>query len=173
LQNVHVAGRPGHYGIHLGDVFAGLVRDFSIAAGFEHSLSFNTGARACVMTRGSIRDGSLDQHRGVNHQNLYDAIDVLESDAESRLLTHGGARYWGPPHGAFNTFWNVQITFATHPDAPVFLGQVRGAGPARVVGLRANSPIRFEYENAYVEGLQRADLSVLSLYEYQLSRRLR
>ena len=47
-------------------------------------------------------------------------------------------------------------------------------GPsARLVGLTANYPIDIMYgPNAYMEGINKSDIAVPSLYEYQLKKRL-
>ena len=37
-----------------------------------------------------------------------DIAGSMQSGA--RLFEHGGAAYWGPTHGAFNTFWNIRLT---------------------------------------------------------------
>lgn len=170
LTAVRVTGRAGHYGIHLGDVEAVLVRDFEITAPLEHSLSFNTGARGSVFSHGRIVEPRLDQHRGRNHQNLFDAIVGLERDGTSRLFEHGGADYWGPTHGAFNTFWNIRLELAS-AGAPLVLAGVKDAGPARLVAISANVPLHIEYPGAYQEGIGRAGISVPSLYEAQLTMR--
>ncbi len=174
LEAVRVTGREGHYGIHLGSVHEALVRDFDIDASERHSLSFNTQAHASVFSHGTIRRATLDQHRGANHQNLFDDIAVVEDRGRSNLFEHGGADYWGPTHGAFNTFWNVRIDFVgrANPSPPVSLGGIDDAGPARIVGLRANAPIDFHYAGAYVEGTGRSGISVPSLYEHQRAARL-
>lgn len=150
LQKVRVSGRPGHYGVHLGSVNAVLVEDFEVAPEFAHSVSFNTRCTGSVFTQGTITDGSLDQHRGFNHQNLYDSIIAIESDDHSRLFDHGGARYWGPPHGAFNTFYNVEVRFSSGSDEPVAVGSVHGAGPAWLINVRGNRPLEFDYEGAQI-----------------------
>jgi hypothetical protein len=175
LASVHVAGRNGHYGIHLGDVDSVLARDFDIEASLEHSLSFNTGARGSVFSRGSIVDPRLDQHRGRNHQNLFDAISGLENADESRLFEHGGADYWGPTHGAFNTFWNVSLQFRklTAASAARRLSGVTDTADARLVGLHANVTLLLDYPGAYEEGTNRAKIAVPSLYDEQLRRRAR
>ncbi len=173
LTAVHVIGRAGHYGIHLGDVDAVLARDFDIEAYREHSLSFNTGARGSVFSRGTIVDPRLDQHRGRNHQNLFDAIVGLETGDESRLFEHGGADYWGPTHGAFNTFWNISLQFRrlTAASATRRLSGVTDTAEARLVGLHANVALLLDYPGAYEEGTNRAKISVPSLYDEQLERR--
>ncbi len=173
LTGVRVSGRAGHYGIHLGDVESILVRDFEITAPLAHSLSFNTGSRGSVFSRGRVVDPKLDQHRGRNHQNLFDAIVGVQSGASSALFEHGGADYWGPTHGAFNTFWNITLRFADPSlvQQPLLLSGVDDAGPARIVGLNANVPLVLHYAGAYQEGVGRADIAVPSLYELQLAER--
>jgi hypothetical protein len=90
------------------------------------------------------------------------------------LFEHGGADYWGPTHGAFNTFWNVHIDFVGRAGtSPISLGTLDDAGPARIVGLVANAPIDFHYAGAYVEGTNRAGIAVPSLYDHQLAARRR
>jgi hypothetical protein len=173
LSQIEITGRAGHYGIHLGNVEGVLVRDFSIESSFEHSLSFNTGSRGSVFSRGTVRNPRLDQHRGRNHQNLFDAIVTTDEGSTSRLFEHGGADYWGPAHGAFNTFWNISLEVPRAPDSqPLLLGGVHDAGPARLVGVRANVPVQIDYPGAYQEGIGAAGIAVPSLYDEQLRRRL-
>jgi Pectate lyase superfamily protein len=173
LDGLSVAGRQGHYGIHVGDVYNVLVQNFDVQAEEFHSVSFNTKARGNAVTHGTIRRPSLDQHRGANHQNLFDDIAAVEDRSKSQLFVHGGADYWGPTHGAFNTFWNVRVDFTGRVDSPVDLGTIDDAGPARIVGLVANVPVRFEYAGAYTEGVGRPGIAVPSLYDHQLEKRLR
>lgn len=165
LRNVRVKGRGGHYGIHCGSVYGMLSEDFTVAAHFAHSVSFNTRCTGSVFHRGEISDGSLDQHRGVNHQNLYDSIIAHESDPQSELFQHGGAKYWGPPHGAYNTFWNIEVRFADSAvsSSTVSLGAVTNTARAYMSGLRSNSPAALRYENAR----RLKSPAVESLYESQ------
>ena len=173
LSGVQLTGRPGHYGIHLGDVESVLVKDFAIEARYEHSLSFNTGARGSVFSQGRIENARLDQHRGRNHQNLFDAIVAVDDGPTSALLEHGGADYWGPAHGAFNTFWNIQLTLQQLPAArSLVLSGVDDAGPARLVGISANLPLRIDYPGAYQEGVGEPGIAIPSLYDEQLRRRI-
>jgi hypothetical protein len=173
LDGVRVEGRLGHYGIHFGSVSGALAKNFDIGADEFHSLSFNTGSRGSVFSHGRARRAKLDQHRGANHQNLFDDILDIEDRPTSELFHHGGADYWGPTHGAFNTFWNVRIDFAKSSTSRIELGDVDDAGPARIVGLSANAPVHFRYAGAYVEGLERPGIAVPSLYEYQRAHRAR
>ena len=111
IDGVRVLGHLGHYGIHVGGVYGALVKNFDIGAEEYHSVSFNTGSRGNVFVHGRARRAKLDQHRGGNHQNLFDDIQSQDDGVATKLFDHGGADYWGPTHGAFNTFWNVRIEF--------------------------------------------------------------
>ena len=51
------------------------------------------------------------QHTSSNHQNLFDNIKVKLNEENFNLFKHGGAGYWKPTHGMFNTFWNVELDF--------------------------------------------------------------
>ncbi|HVJ14870.1 MAG TPA: hypothetical protein VM686_05495, partial [Polyangiaceae bacterium] len=168
LEGVTVRGRPGHYGLHFGSVHGFLARDFRIEAELFHSLSFNTRATASVFTSGMVHHARLDQHRGANHQNLFDAIDAREASAEPALFEHGGASYWGPTAAALNVFWNIRLELPAGTQKAL-LGGVDDAGPARIVGLHGSAPLELVYPNAYVEGLNRPGLAVPSLYAYQLA----
>ncbi len=171
LQDIVVSGRQGHYGMHLGSVHGVLVKNFRIDADQAHSISFNTRCTGSVFVHGAITRPKLDQHRGANHQNLFDDIRGTEDRESVQLFEHGGADYWGPTAGAMNVFWNIGLELEKRHDAVAIKG-VDDAGPASIVGLHANVPLSLEYARATIEGLNRADISVPSLYEYQLARRL-
>ena len=177
IEDVRVSGRPMHYGVHLGRVSGMLARHLEIGASAQHPLSFNTYAKASVFTDVDILVGArLDQHRGSNHQNLFDDIRIVATSDEPQIFKHGGASYWQPTHGAFNTLWNIQIQFTSEvPDGETIELKGEDEGPhARIVGFSANRPITFEYgPDAYIEGVNRPGISVPSLYEYQLRRRLK
>ncbi len=166
LRGIKVGGRAGHYGIHLGDVYAALVHSFEVTLDAWHPISFNTGSRGSVFHNGTVYRARLDQHRGVNHQNLYDSIVVMEDRPQADLFGHGGAPYWGPPHGAFNTFWNIDYRFENETQSPLPLRGPEHAGPARIVGLRSNRSACLAYEGASVSALGKR-LSVPSLYDNQ------
>jgi hypothetical protein len=176
LEGIHTTGRTNHYSIHLGAVQHVLVRNFRSEPDSYHPISFNTGSRASVFTDGTVLRPMLDQHRGLNHQNLFDNITAIEDRPESDdLMRHGGAGYWGPVHGAFNTFWNVRAVF-THPEmlrGPVRTRPIRNGGSARIIGLGGTTPLELRYTpEPYTEGLNRPGIAVSSLYRYQLERRL-
>jgi hypothetical protein len=176
VRGVNVKGRSGHHGfIASGEDV--LVEDFSVRANFIHSLTFGTGARRSVFTNGFVWMGKLDQHAGVNHQNLFDDIEVrYQREFPHPLFRRGGARDWEPAAGAFNTFWNVQVGFEERASgAETVIGKIETAPRGRIVGLHAadGRTLSIEYgPDPYVEGLNRPQIAVPSLYDYQRDRRL-
>ncbi len=133
IEDVRVTGRPMHYGVHLGRVSGMLAKHLEIAASAQHSLSFNTYCKGSVFTDVDVLvDARLDQHRGSNHQNLFDNIRISEASAKPKIFKHGGASYWRPTHGAFNTFWNIRIEFAPAvPEHKTVRIKGEKRGPAR------------------------------------------
>lgn len=176
IEDVKVFGRKYHYGVHFGDCYNMLARDLYIQAPIVHALTFNTGSRSCVYTDCLVlRDPTLDQHSGLNYQNLFDNSRILIDDPEHRPLTMGGAKYWWPSHAAFSTLWNIEIEYL-FPHSPADTIRIKGvtdSPSARLVGIHANYPISIDYPiNTYQEGTNRANMAIPSLYEYQLSQRL-
>ena len=166
VSDLHISGRNGHHSVYLSHTYGFLVTDFNIQSGALHNPSFNTGSTLSVFSHGRIHDAVLDQHGGLNHQNLY---DDLQTDNTKDLMNHGGAAYWKPTAGRFNTFWNIVAREGTS-----FASVTRNAPEARIVGLRGpRESLSFRYgPSAYVEGLNRKGIAVESLYEYQLEQRL-
>ncbi len=174
LTGIKVGGRTAHYGVHLGDVERVLLTDFETTVWAHHPVSFNTGARQSVIAHGRVASPQLDQHRGLNHTNLYDDLEVVEPSDSLRVFEHGGAGYWGPTHGVGNTFWNVRLR-VEQPEAfraPVVLGGVADSSRARIVGFQSNVPVEIRYPGATIEGTNTPGLAVPSLYDYQRRRRL-
>jgi hypothetical protein len=176
MENIRAQGRKAHYSVYMGDCIAMLARKIIVANPCVHALTFNTGSRLCVYTDCLVtREPTLDQHSGANHQCLFDNIDLYEDTPERTILTAGGAPYWKPSHGPFNTFWDIRIHYLTpHPSEEIIplKGVPDGVG-ARLVGITANYPVKLVYgPDPYVEGLNRPGIAVPSLYEYQLKRRL-
>ena len=167
LDNVTVTGRPAHYSVAISNCYGALVTNFALQAPAIHNPSFNTKSRLSVYSGGVINKAKLDQHRGINHQNLFDDIDIEYAED---LFAHGGARYWGPTAGRYNTFWNVRIQQAPRDG---FLGQCSDAPEARLIGIRGETTaVHFDYGPApYIEGLNKKGISVPSLYRYQLNKR--
>lgn len=176
IEDVGFSGRRTHYTVHVGKVNHFLVKRLTINCAAEHSLSFNTFSKASVFTDAEILlTPTLDQHCGTNHQNLFDNIRIVETSPQPDLFQHGGAGYWKPTHGRFNTFWNIQITFDfQNPGTDTIrIKSIDNAPSARFVGFSANYPVRLDYgPDAYFEGINRGGIGVTSLYEYQLQQRL-
>ncbi len=151
VERLEMSGRLAHYNIHFGSCYGMLARDFSFRADAFHSASFNTRARLCVFSGGKIAKGKLDQHCGLNHQNLFDNIEMGKGDD---IFNHGGAEYWRPTAGAFNTFWNIRVV---SPGKGGFIGSCYDAPEARIVGMRGVvSDAHFKYSpSPYVEGTNR------------------
>ncbi len=122
---------------------------------------------------------ALDQHSGANHQNLFDNIKVYVTLPEGELfyllIVGGGAGYWKPSHGAFSTFWNIDVHFNNGFDQPgkVLLNGMKDGPSARLIGLHANREVRVEYgPNAYIEGVNIDCGEFPSLFKYQLNKRI-
>ena len=175
LRNLTFTGRTSHYNIHMGDAHHVLVKDFDAQNSSIHPVSFGAGSRACVFTEGRILQPSLDQDHGFNHQNLFDDLTLVEDRNHSTLFRYSGQTSPEATHGTRNTFWNIRISFE-QPNAirlPAYLGAVEEGRAVRIVGLKANVPVRFEYgSDTYIEGVNRPGITVPSLYRYQLRRRL-
>jgi hypothetical protein len=174
LEGIGVRGRSGHYCVMVGGSYGVLVKDFRFSAPSLHSPSFNAGAQLCVFSGGSVREATLDQHRGFPLQNLFDNLEVQRSAAD--LFARGGNPDWAPTAGAFTTFWNIRahldLAGKTNGTVPLW-PKIQDAPRARIVGLRGNHPFSLQYgPDAYVEGLNRPGIAVPSLYDYQLRRRL-
>ena len=190
LANVTIAdvvtsgAHPAHYSVHIGNVHNVLVTGNEVFNPTVHTFSFNTQSTRSVYHRSTgWEQPTLDQHAGANHQNLYDAVTVhIEPDAATdadpasyELFKAGGAGYWKPGHGLYNTIWNLDVIVdgnsAANEEVRLF---ARTGGPgARFVGMHGNRPLKLDYRPVapYSEAAGQELLSVPSLYEYQLSRR--
>ena len=176
FENISVFGRKYHYGVHFGDCYNMLASNLYLQAPIVHSLTFNTGSRCCIYTNCIVRrDPALDQHSGLNYQNLFDNIKIFIDDPAHNPLTMGGAKYWSPSHAAFSTFWNIQIEYEfpeTDSDT-IHITGVTDSPSARLVGIYANHPVRIDYPiNTYKEGINMDKISIKSLYGYQLKKRI-
>ncbi|TFH02691.1 MAG: hypothetical protein E4H13_01245 [Calditrichales bacterium] len=176
VEDVVLTGRMYHYAVQFGDCYDMLAKNIKVDCPVKHSLSFNTGARNCVFTNSLVTTApSLDQHSGANHQNLFDDIKLIENDPSRTFFYMGGDGYWAPTHGAFSTFWNIQVDFKfSQPDQlPLSIKGVTNGPSARLVGITANYPMEISYgPESYTEGINRSGIAVTSLYEYQLKKRL-
>src|SRR3546814_6642570 len=72
-----------------------------------------TGVQTCALP--ICRDAIIDQHSGSNHQNLFDQVEMHidpkrdEDGWHYQLWVGGGASYWKPGHGLYNTVWNAKL----------------------------------------------------------------
>lgn len=183
ISNIHSYGsRIGHYGIHLGSVHNFLVEDAKIFNPTIHTFSMNTKATKNVFLRGEgFEQPTLDQHGGANHQNLYDNmtfhIDVQVEDTGPYydLWYGGGAKYWQPGHGRYNTTWNSRVLVksgAGDQEIVRILGRTEGPD-ARVVGIYGNRTFNVDYfPSPYLSNINQK-LKIPSLYEYQKTQRLK
>lgn len=179
--------RRAHYSVHVGAVHNVLVRDLKVENPVVHPLSINTRSTRSVFLRSTVAlEGVIDQHSGSNHQNLFDQV-TLHIDPKQdpkqegaawhyRLWMGGGAPYWKPGHGLYNTLWNARLVIpdAVPADAEVAITSGLEGPGERIVGLHANRKITVSYDPApYIEATGEAIDAVPSLYDYQLARRRR
>mgnify|MGYP006266738745 CR=1 FL=1 len=160
LTRITTTGRKAHYTLHTGNCFGLLWEDARLENRAHHNPSFNTGARYSVYTGCYVHSPHLDQHSGNNHQNLFDNLEVFSA---SHLFRHGGAGYFAPTSGLYNTFWNVRSYLGGNA------GSLSGAPESRLIGLRGERRVLdFGYNPApYEEGRNREGIAVVSLYHYQ------
>lgn len=184
IQNVVTQGdHIAHYSVHIGNVHNVLVDGLNVFNPTIHSLSFNTQSTKSVYKDSVVwTTPTLDQHAGANHQNLYDNVTVhVTPDQKAEdgtpmydLYKAGGAGYWLPGHGRYNTAWNVKVLVESGVEPGgeiVILGASEGPD-ARIVGMNSNRKIRLDHTpEPYLEWLNRKVDAVPSLYAYQLNRR--
>ena len=182
IANVTTTGaRRAHYSVHVGAVHNVLVKDVKVENPVVHPLSVNTRSTRSVFLRAAVaKDAVLDQHSGSNHQNLFDQVTLHIDPKQGKdgwayqLWVGGGAPYWKPGHGLYNTLWNATLVMPDSVPADATVTVTSGLeGPGeRIVGLHANRPISVRYNPApYIEGTNSAVTGVPSLYDYQLARR--
>jgi hypothetical protein len=184
IANVTTTGdRRAHYSVHVGAVHNVLVKDLKVENPVIHPLSVNTRSTRSVFLRAEVMQGAIiDQHSGSNHQNLFDQI-VMHIDSKQvkdewgyQLWVGGGAPYWKPGHGLYNTLWNARLVVpeSLPADATVTISSGLEGPGERIVGLHANRAIAIRYTPApYIEGTGEAVGAVPSLYDWQLARRRR
>ena len=182
IDRVRTTGEhKAHYAVHVGAVHNVLVRDLVVENPVIHPLSVNTRSTRSVFLRAEVlQGGQIDQHSGSNHQNLFDEL-VLHVGAQKagqgwrwRLWEGGGAPYWKPGHGLYNTHWNIRLIFPDDVPQDATVAVTSGLeGPgARIVGLHGNRRLSLAYRpHPHVEMLNEAVAAAPSLYEYQLARR--
>ena len=165
VSGISTSGRKGHHSINMTRSNNILVTKFSLAAPTIHNPSFDYFATRNVFTDGRIRHARLDQHGGLNHQNLIDNVRIVTDDV-GRLFENSG-RLRPPTAGAFSTFWNISVDF--QKNSPIV---ITDAPAARIIGLHGNGQIDLRYgPHAYVEGLNRSSIQTPSLFNELLKRR--
>lgn len=168
-----------HYSVAMGGVHNVLVENLKVYNKAVHPLSFNTFSTKSVYENCEIfTDPDLDQHAGANHQNLFDNITVhLVANENNKypLFEGGGAGYWKPSHGAYSTFWNININVLEgNPMIPIELNGMEEGPFARIIGINGNRNFTINYgPNAYTEFINRPMTTIPSLYRYQLKKRLK
>lgn len=184
IERVRTIGTAvAHYAVQLGGVNHVLVKDMVVDNPVLHPVSFNTLGNKNVYVNSILNvQPTFDQHCGANQQNLLDNTRVKVAltlttgkNPSYPLFKGGGASYWKPAHGRFNTLWNTKVEFTngSQVEQPIVLNGIKEAPYARLVGFSANLPIKLKYDpTAYIEGLGKYYTSVPSLYEYQLAQRL-
>ena len=181
IQDIVSDGKNmAHYTVAMGGVHNVLVKKLKVYNEAVHPLSFNTFSSKDVYQDCEIFTCPiLDQHAGANHQNLFDNIKVHltpKSDNSYSLFLAGGADYWRPSHGAFTTFWNIDVNVIGKFDpTKTFLLNGMNDGPfARIIAIHGNQNFNIEYgPDAYIELLNHSLPEEPSLYDYQLKKRLK
>ncbi len=184
IRNIVTEGdHTAHYSVHVGNVHNVLVEDLTVFNPTVHALSFNTQSTKSVYKDAVVwTTPTLDQHAGANHQNLYDNVTVhVTPDRKASdgtpmydLYKAGGAGYWLPGHGRYNTAWNVNVVVASgvEPGGEIVILAGSEGPDARIVGMHGNRTIRLDHTpEPYVENFNQAVENVPSLYAYQLSQR--
>jgi len=180
IENIVTNGSNlAHYTVAMAAVHNVLVKNLSVYNEAVHPLSFNTFSTKNVYQNCEVFTSPvLDQHSGANHQNLFDNITVhlnVNEDNSYPLFAGGGAGYWKPSHGAYSTFWNINVHFLNrlNQTEPFLLNGMEDGAFARVIGVHGNQTLKVNYEpNAYIEFTNYSMEKIPSLYNYQLKKRL-
>lgn len=181
IEDVVTDGKNiAHYTVAMGGVHNVLVKNLKVYNDAVHPLSFNTFSTKDVYQNCEVFDKpNLDQHAGANHQNLFDNIKVhftTKEDNSYPLFLAGGADYWRPSHGAFTTFWNIDIDVVGKYDVskPIVLNGMQDGPFARLIGIHGNQNFKIDYgPDSYIEFLNKTIPTIPSLYDYQLKKRLK
>lgn len=184
IRDITTTGdRLAHYAVHVGAVHNVLVRGLRIENPVVHPLSVNTRSTRSVFTEAVVlRNSVLDQHSGSNHQNLFDNLTLhIDPKIEKgswayRLWEGGGASYWKPGHGLYNTSWNIRLVPPTDfPEGqPIAVTSgIEGPG-ARIVGIWSrDNALTLSYRPQPYSEMIGEKPKIASLYDYQLKRRRR
>ncbi len=167
-----------HYTVEMGGVHNVLVENLKVYNKAVHPLSFNTFATKNVYENCEIfTEPDLDQHAGANHQNLFDNIKVhfdVDNSNTYPLFAGGGANYWKPSHGAYSTFWNINIVVNSATNSPIELNGMEEGPFARIIGINGNRQFSVKYgPDAFIDFVNKPMTKIPSLYYYQLKKRLK
>lgn len=182
IANIVTTGEHrAHYSVHVGSVHNVLVKDLRVENPVVHPVSVNTRSTRSVYQRATVlREAILDQHSGSNHQNLFDnlTMSIAPKQGEGgwlyQLYVGGGAPYWKPGHGLYNSTWNLNLIVADDVPAEATVRITSGLeGPGqRIVGLHGNRNFTVDYDpQAYIADTNEAIDRAPSLLDYQLSKR--
>ncbi len=167
-----------HYTVAMGGTHNILVRNLKVFNEAVHPLSFNTFSTKNVYQNCEVFTSPiLDQHSGVNHQNLFDHIKVHIDNKDANeygLFKGGGAGYWKPSHGAYATFWNIEVQLKkpNNLNDTFILNGMQDGPYARVIGVHGNHKFQIDYQpKAYIEMTNEMP-NIESLYDYQLNKRI-
>lgn len=169
-----------HYSVAMSGTYNTIASNIIVKNYVTHPLSFNTFSTKTVYKNCEVfLNADLDQHSGANHQNLFDNIKVwvtIKTNNTYPLFAGGGAEYWKPAHGAYSTFWNINVHFldGMNSSDPIILNGMDNGPYANLIGIHGNHTIQLEYEpNAYTEYTNQEIKEIPSLYDYQLKNRLK
>jgi hypothetical protein len=181
IQDITTQGeRLAHYSVVVSGSHNILVKDLKVYNPVRHALSFNTLATRSVYLDCSIyTQPMLDQHSGLNHQNLFDHILLVDSTITKENnkfmpFTEGGAAYWKPASASYSTFWNIEMHFLNTGDFQdtIDIFPVTESPYANLIGIYGNVPLKLNYgPHAYIEGINMPDMTIESLYRHQLNER--
>ncbi|WP_418263717.1 right-handed parallel beta-helix repeat-containing protein [Flavobacterium faecale] len=180
VQNITTTGNNlAHYTVALGGVHNVLIKNLKVYNDAVHPMSFNTFSTKNVYQYCTVfKNPILDQHSGLNHQNLFDATTVYikpKADNSYPIFGGGGADYWKPSHAAFSTFWNLNVQVENASKSlSILLNGLKDGPFATVVGVHGNATFEVSYEpNSYKQLINQKPATIPSLYDYQLKKRLK
>jgi hypothetical protein len=178
LENITTEGANlAHYTVALGGVHNILIKNLKVFNEAVHPLSFNTFSTKNVYQYCTVyKSPILDQHSGLNHQNLFDATTVyIEPNSANSypIFGGGGADYWKPSHAAFSAFWNLNVQVPqSFKDKTILLNGLKDGPFASLIGVHGNANYSVSYEpNATISLTNQEMVAVPSLYDYQLQAR--
>jgi hypothetical protein len=181
IQNMVTNGSNlAHYTVAMAGVHNVLVKNLKVFNNAVHPLSFNTFSTKNVYQNCEVFvHPILDQHSGANHQNLFDNIKVhleVNDNNSYPLFEGGGAGYWKPSHGAYSTFWNINVNVLNKKNdtSTILLNGMNDGVFANIIGVYGNKTFEILYEpKATIEFLNKPVNTIPSLYEYQFEKRIK